>query len=77
VPAGRPAEALAEMERARSLFEALAQAGPNVPLDRDDLAATSIFTGDALRDLGRPDEARDDFGELIRDLDFPADPFAH
>ncbi len=35
------------------------QAGPKVPLYRDDLAAALNFTSDALRDLGRTDAARE------------------
>jgi tetratricopeptide (TPR) repeat protein len=57
--AGRPAEALPELESARSLLEDLARAGPNVPAYRDRLAAALNAAGDALRDLGRPGEARD------------------
>jgi hypothetical protein len=57
--AGRPAEALPELESASSLLEALARAGPTVPEYRDRLAVALNSAGAALRDLGRPGEARD------------------
>jgi hypothetical protein len=56
---GKPTEALGELARSRTLFEALVQAGPKVTSYRDDLAATLNNTADALRDLGRSDEARE------------------
>ena len=63
--AGRPAEALDELERARSLLEVLVRAGPNVPDYRDILATTLIYSGDALRDLGRSGEARDRLARAV------------
>jgi tetratricopeptide (TPR) repeat protein len=50
--------ALAELERASTLLEALAEANPNVPAYCELLAGSLNSAGAALRDLGRPDEAR-------------------
>ena len=57
--AGKPAEALPELESARSLLEDVARAGPTVPEYREFLAIVLNAGGGALRDLGRPGEARD------------------
>jgi hypothetical protein len=56
---GKPAEALTELESARSLLEDLTRAGPTVREYPDRLAVVLNAAGSALRDLGRPGEARD------------------
>jgi tetratricopeptide (TPR) repeat protein len=62
---GKPAEALPDLESARSLLEDLARAGPTVPEYRDRLAAVLNAAGGALRDLGRPGEARDCHAQAV------------
>ena len=49
---------------------------PEVPADRSRGANYASHLSIALRWLGRPIEARDDFRLLMLDLAMPADPFA-
>ena len=55
--AGRPAEALAACERAKSILEELADANPNTTRFQSDLARSHNTIGVLLQQTGRPAEA--------------------